>query len=210
MIDVIAVPKRLDDVVGKAEDHDVLHGLFAEIVVDAVDLGLGQDLPQFLVELFRGRQVVAEGFFDNHANPAAAFFFRQAALAQHFCDGREKPRRDRQVKESVSERVVLLVRFLDLLLQPGVSVCVLKITANVINTLPHPLPNLRVDRGGRIFGNFLRQHLSKALSGEVICGKTDDGELNRKKIVLGEIAERGKELALGQIAARTKDHHHTG
>ena len=42
VIDVIAIPERLDDVVGKAEDHHVLHGLFAEIVVDAVDLFLVQ------------------------------------------------------------------------------------------------------------------------------------------------------------------------
>jgi len=53
-------------------------GLFAEIVVDAVDLGLGQDLPQFLVELFRGGQVMAEGFFDNHANqPPLSSFDKQ-------------------------------------------------------------------------------------------------------------------------------------
>src|SRR5882724_10920955 len=38
VVNVVAIPERLDDVVGKAEDHDVLHGLFAEIVIDAVDL----------------------------------------------------------------------------------------------------------------------------------------------------------------------------
>ncbi len=38
VIDVIAVPERLDDVVGEAKDHDVLDGFFAEIVVDAVNL----------------------------------------------------------------------------------------------------------------------------------------------------------------------------
>ena len=37
-VDVAAVPVRLEDHVGEAEDHDVLHGFFAEVVVDAVDL----------------------------------------------------------------------------------------------------------------------------------------------------------------------------
>ena len=40
VVDVIAVPDRLEDRVGEAEDHDVLDGLFAQVVVDAVDLGL--------------------------------------------------------------------------------------------------------------------------------------------------------------------------
>ena len=46
MVDVIAIPERLDDAVGEAEDHDVLDGLFAQIVIDAVDLVFGEDLLQ--------------------------------------------------------------------------------------------------------------------------------------------------------------------
>ncbi len=76
VVNVVAVPERLDDVVGKAEDHDVLHGLFAEVVVDAVDLFFGKDLFKILVELFRGSQVVAERFFDDHARPVTTLFFR--------------------------------------------------------------------------------------------------------------------------------------
>ena len=38
VIDVIAVPQRLEDRIREAQDHDVLHGLFAEIMVDPVDL----------------------------------------------------------------------------------------------------------------------------------------------------------------------------
>ena len=73
VVDVIAIPQRLDDVVGKTEDHDVLHSLFAEIVVDAVDLFFGQDLLQFLIELLRGFEIVSKGLFDNHARPVPNF-----------------------------------------------------------------------------------------------------------------------------------------
>ncbi len=38
VIDVTAVPDGLEDAVAEAEDHDVLHGLFAEVMVDAVNL----------------------------------------------------------------------------------------------------------------------------------------------------------------------------
>ncbi len=38
VVDVAAVPDRLEDAVGEAEDQDVLDGLFAQVVIDAVDL----------------------------------------------------------------------------------------------------------------------------------------------------------------------------
>ena len=44
VVDVAAVPDRLEDAVGEAEHHDVLHRLLAEVVVDAVDLLLAEDL----------------------------------------------------------------------------------------------------------------------------------------------------------------------
>ena len=40
MVDVVAVPERLEDRVGEARHQDVLHGLLAEVVIDAVDLAL--------------------------------------------------------------------------------------------------------------------------------------------------------------------------
>ena len=46
MIDIIAVPQRFNNIVGKAEDHQVLDRLFSKIVVNAVDLTLGEVLLQ--------------------------------------------------------------------------------------------------------------------------------------------------------------------
>ena len=42
VVDVAAVPERLEDAVGEAEDQDVLDRLLAEVVVDAVDLRLSR------------------------------------------------------------------------------------------------------------------------------------------------------------------------
>ena len=44
MIDVVPVPERLEDPVGEAEDQEVLDRLLAEVVVDAVDLLLDEDV----------------------------------------------------------------------------------------------------------------------------------------------------------------------
>jgi len=38
VIDVVAVPQRLKDRVGEPEHSDILDGLFAKIVIDAVNL----------------------------------------------------------------------------------------------------------------------------------------------------------------------------
>src|SRR6266850_2029900 len=92
---VVAVPQWLDDVVRKAEDHHVLYGLFAEIMIDAINLMFRKNLLQILVELLRRFQVVPERLFDDYACPAAAFFFRQSAFAEHFCNRREESRRYR-------------------------------------------------------------------------------------------------------------------
>ena len=46
VVDVVAVPDRLEEPVGEAEGQDVLGGLLAQEVVDAEDLLLGEDLVQ--------------------------------------------------------------------------------------------------------------------------------------------------------------------
>ena len=74
MVDMVLVPKRLKDAVGKAESEQILHRLFTQVMVDSIDLLLfpiGQNL---LVEGDRGREIVAERLFDNDPNPAALSF----------------------------------------------------------------------------------------------------------------------------------------
>ena len=67
MIDVVTVPDRLEDGIGKAEDQDVLNRLFAQVVIDAVNLGLVKDLVHTRVQLARAGQVAPEGFLDDDA-----------------------------------------------------------------------------------------------------------------------------------------------
>ena len=53
VMDVVAIPHRLEDGVREPEDHQVLHRLLAEVVVDAVDLMLRERLPDRAVERLR-------------------------------------------------------------------------------------------------------------------------------------------------------------
>ena len=116
VVDVVAVPDVLEDAVGEAEDEDVLDGLFAEVVVDAEDLVFVEDLVDFVVERAGGVEIVAEGLFDDDADPGACS--RRAAyrcglghavLAEVVDDVGEVLGRGGEVEEAVAAGAVLLV-----------------------------------------------------------------------------------------------------
>src|SRR5574338_162029 len=65
IVDMLAVPHRLKNRVTKAEHQDVLHGFFAEVVVDAVDVALVEHSTYPLVEFTRAFKVMAEGLFQD-------------------------------------------------------------------------------------------------------------------------------------------------
>src|SRR3546814_3717430 len=64
------LPQRFEEGVGEAEIQQVLHSLLAQVMVDAEDRRLVEDLVERGVERLRGGQVAAEGLF--HHNPRAA------------------------------------------------------------------------------------------------------------------------------------------
>ena len=71
VVDVAAVPDRLEDGVGEAQGEDVLDRLLPEVVVDAVHLLLGEAGVHHGVELARALLVVAEGLLDDDAHEGA-------------------------------------------------------------------------------------------------------------------------------------------
>ena len=80
VIDVAAIPDRLEDAVGEAKGQDVLHRLLAHVMIDAIDLTLGHELRQNAVQLRGRRQIVAKGLF--HDKPRARDVVQQLGLAE--------------------------------------------------------------------------------------------------------------------------------
>src|SRR5919106_6393686 len=70
MIDVMAVPDRLEARVREAKYQHVLHRLFAQVVINAEELLFLDDFKELTVEGSRRRFVVAEGFFNDDPTPA--------------------------------------------------------------------------------------------------------------------------------------------
>ena len=118
VVDVVAVPDRLEDAVGEAEDEDVLDGLFAEVVVDAEDLALGEDGVDLAVELLGGFEVVAEGLFDDRADCALSGL-GEALRAEVVDDFGEVLRGDGEIEEAVAADAVLFGDLVEL----GLEAC---------------------------------------------------------------------------------------
>ena len=86
------VPDRLEDAVAEPQGQDVLDGLLAEIMVDAVDLALVQNGRDFAIQGAGAFEVVAERLLDDHAAPGL-FLLRwvdKPRLAQVADDRREE------------------------------------------------------------------------------------------------------------------------
>ena len=106
VVDVPAVPQGLEDRVGEPEHQDVLHGLLAQVVVDAVDLVLAEHAADFTAERRGAGQVAAEGLLDHHAPPgfAALALAEQTGRAQAPDHRAVERRRHGQVEDGAALR----------------------------------------------------------------------------------------------------------
>src|SRR5688572_13266285 len=73
VINIIPIPERLKDRVGKTRDQNILHSLFAEIMVNTIDLVFVERLMDLFVQTAGRGKVCAERFFDDDAPPAVIF-----------------------------------------------------------------------------------------------------------------------------------------
>ena len=69
VFDVAPIPDGLKGGIPKAKDHDVLHGLLAEVMIDAVNLRFLDVLAEFRVQLSGACKVVAKRLLDDDPPP---------------------------------------------------------------------------------------------------------------------------------------------
>ena len=91
--DMIAIPKRFDEGIRAAKQHEIVHRTFAEIVVDAKDLAFAEGTQQQLIERLRRGKIAAERFLDDHAR--GSHILRGCQLGD---DRAEEEGRNRQIK----------------------------------------------------------------------------------------------------------------
>ena len=99
---IVAVPNRFQQGVGETEDQQVFHTFFAEIVIDAEDLFLGEDAVQRGVQFYRRCEIASKRLLDNDS---AALM--QPDGCQRFGDSGKHCRRNRHIKHGLLGMVLL-------------------------------------------------------------------------------------------------------
>ena len=105
MVDAVAVPDWLEHAVGKAQRHDVLHGLLAEEMIDAVDLLFREHCEQLPVERLRRDRDRGRTAFrrSRGASPVAAPALPPARSRRGVADDRrERTGRRRQIEQAIA------------------------------------------------------------------------------------------------------------
>ncbi len=81
MVDMVAIPQRLEQAIGEAQNHDVLDRLLTQEMIHAIDLAFRQHLQHLGVQCLGRIQVMAEGLLDHDASPAPALLLRHQLAA---------------------------------------------------------------------------------------------------------------------------------
>ena len=115
VVDELAVPDGLEDAVRESQRQHVLHGLFAQVVVDAKDLVLVEVLGEGGIECGGRSPVVPERLLDDQPRPAV----RASVLPELSDDRRERGRRHRQVIDAVARGAPLHVQLAQCLSNPA-------------------------------------------------------------------------------------------
>jgi hypothetical protein len=93
VVHVVLAPDRLEDAVGEAQGHDILHRLLAEVVIYPVDLGLLEVPPDVSVKRFGAREIPAERLLEHDARPSPVLTPVHPRLPEPLYYGREERRR---------------------------------------------------------------------------------------------------------------------
>src|SRR5262245_26774041 len=205
VIDMVAVPERLEDAVGKAKHQNVLYRFLAQEMIDSIDLVFGEKLEDPRVKRLRGSKVVTEGFFDDHPPPRSPGWLsepRATKLLDHWI---EKPVGGRQIEEYVGD-MVLLRSLGQQPLEMAEGLRLGKVSPHIAHALRKPPPRFSVDcRRLRHRLHHAGQALAPLLGGAVVVIDADDGELVRKLAGSRQMVERRNNQTLGEIAASTED-----
>src|SRR5690606_15279885 len=70
VLDVLPIPERLEDWVAQPEDEQVLDALFAEVMVDPVNLALVEELVHERVQLLRRFEILPERLLHHDPRPS--------------------------------------------------------------------------------------------------------------------------------------------
>src|SRR5882762_3197137 len=100
---VTPIPQRFKYSIPEPKGQNVLYRLFAQVMIDPVDVGFFKDLMEFFTELSGTGQIMPKGFLHDDAPPPAARC--QVRLPYPFHHSRVLARLGRKIKQYISARM---------------------------------------------------------------------------------------------------------
>src|SRR5579872_3129 len=107
IVDVVPIPHWFEERIAKPEDEDVLHCLFAKIVVNSVDSFLVEYAAHNIVQSLRRFRVPPEGLFQNNSGPPM-FTAVESYSSQTFNDGTRYRSGRRHIEQMIWARTMVL------------------------------------------------------------------------------------------------------
>ena len=207
VVDVMAVPDRLEDQVREAEHHDVLHRVLAQIVVDPVDLVLFEIAVQLDIQFFGGGGVAAERLFQHHVPPRTAVlrFGELAGRVKLFDDGGIERRGHRQIDGAVGGKFAAFFQLVEPLSE-GVVVFGPVVVESMVVDAPQEFVQLRIGAAGE-FGADVVAEAVVAVGG---AGAADDPGLLMEQPAPEQVVQRRIEFAPGEVAGSAEDDQSSG
>ena len=101
VVNMVSIPNRLKNRVGKPQNHDVGNGFFAEVMVDSINLRFVKPLMNKRIERNRRRSVRSKRLFKNNSPPGRCVrLLCHASAPELFDDGLIRLRSHRQIEHS--------------------------------------------------------------------------------------------------------------
>ena len=197
VVHVVGIPQRLEQDVGEAQRHQVLHRLLAQVVVDAEDLAFRERAADRVIDHRGTGGVLADRFLDHH--PRLAHI--QAVRLQPVADVDKQAGAGGQVEHT--DAVAVGLQFVGKLL----PAFVLGRIKCVIAQLLQEWHQLGLQRG--IVVHHRRQGIADlgavVVVGLLVAGHADDATV-LGNLAIGIAAEQSRQqLAQRQVASATKD-----
>ncbi len=208
VVHVAPVPQRFEDPVAEPEDQQVADRLLTQVMVDAVDLRLAEDLADLAVELLRGIAVVAERLLDDDAPPARVVPLVVQPHAPELRHDLGELRWLRgEVEEPIAARAPVLVDRVQARHQLIEAGRLVEVEALVEDPLGERPPVLGLERqDARVLLQRGLDLRSVVVLVEGPPADPKDDELVGQQVGPPQLVERGHDLAMGQVAGSAHQH----
>ncbi len=206
VVDIAAIPERLVNRVCEPEVDQVLDGFLAEVVIDAEDILFGKGTLERAVQFLGALEVRAKRLLDDQAMTCAIGAAGQPGGGEVLRGLAEVLGRGRQVEEVILADLGALRQHLQLLRQAFVGLDIVQFSLEVVDARRQLLPDGVIDR---LRVGELQQRLAQILAELVVglgaTGESDDREIIRQEVILGQVIEGRNDLAVGEIARGPED-----